>query len=56
MAEVIFDWEVWNTYSVQFDLENITYSCNIWAKSPEHAEEVLAALKATGKVVGKLEN
>lgn len=56
MAETTIDGVVWNTYAVEFDHEDLIYSCNIWAKSFDHADEVLAALKATGQLVGRLEN
>jgi len=44
----------WFPYSVTYTIEDKQFDFKVWARNADHAEEVLAAIKQTGIVFGRL--
>lgn len=51
--EVVVDGEKWYSFSISFDVGSKEYGIYIYAKSFDHAGEMLAALKSSGRVTGQ---
>lgn len=47
--------EDWRKFAFEFHHDNKTYNFHLWATSFEHAEQLMAALKDTIYLVGRVE-
>lgn len=44
----------WYSYSLDFDVDTVGFTVNIWAQNDEHANMVLAYIKQNGRINGRV--
>lgn len=54
MEIVVVEGEAWYPFSVAYEVDGKHYTCCIYAKSWEHAEHIIAAMRSSLTVFGQL--